>query len=775
MDKLKILLFPAFAVLLACSAPKTEHLEAEEIKSVMTRVCDWQLENLKDSVINRAEIDKVEPIRDDGWLRGTFYAGVMAQYHATLDSKYRNAVMAWGEKNNWLPGPKPRHADDQTVAQVYAEIYFINRDEKVLEGILQNYELMIEEPMWGPEVGWSKAKNWSWCDAIFMAPPGMARIAKATGEEKYLDLMNKLFWDTYEYIYDREEKLFYRDINYKADRDGYQLRSPNGKKIFWGRGNGWVLAGLARTLEYLPKDYPDYSKYVNLFREMAEQIAMYQQEDGLWRSSLNDPGWFPNPETSSSAMFCFGMASGVNNGFLDPDKYTPIINKAWKGLVSCVEEDGRLGWVQVTGHDPRIVHKHETVEYGSGAFLLAGNEMLKLHKGHRAQGQQEKTNFEIQQITAGPKHHMFGYIGHALTIPWNKDDRYILALRTDFFTRMPVAGEYAEVVMIDTKNENEVIPLDKTFAWNLQQGTMFYWNPNKPETQFFFNDLDTGTGLVFTVLYDIEKRKRIREYRFGNESIANGGVSPGGQYFVGINYGKISRSREIIQYAGASDWTLGMEANPETDGLFKIEISSGERELLVSYKTLAELLDIPDDYPIYVHHTLWNRNNNRIAFVVRGKGENKYPNTACVIHSDGTGLSRIKKGGHPEWVEGNLLSLAGDECIELYDVDTKLVTGSIGDTGTFPNPGGDKAYSPDGKWYVGGQLETPNTRAYSFYRMEDGAYFISPGIPTKADGGVTRIDGAPRWNRASDAILVPGLADDGSRQLFIIRICPGNE
>ena len=299
---------------------------------------------------------------------------------------------------------------------------------------------------------------------------------------------------------------------------------------------------------------------------------------------------------------------------------------------------------------------------------------------------------------------------------------------------------------------------------------MFYWNPNKPETQFFFNDLDTETGLVFTVLYDIEKRKRIREYRFGNESIANGGVAPGGQYFAGINYGKISRSREIIQYAGATDWTLGMEANPETDGLFKIEISSGERELLVSYKTLAELLDIPNDYPIYVHHTLWNRNSDRIAFIVRGKGENKFPNAACVIHSDGSGLGRIKKGGHPEWLEGNLLSLAGDGCVELYDVDTKLVTGTIGDTGTFPSPGADKAYSPDGKWYVGEHLETPNTRAYTFYRMEDGATFVSPGIPTKADGGVTRIDGAPRWNRASDAILVPGLADDGSRQLFIIRM-----
>ena len=255
---------------------------------------------------------------------------------------------------------------------------------------------MIEEPLWGPDAGWSKSKNWSWCDAHFMAPPGMARIAKATGQEKYLDLMDKLFWDTYEYIYDKEEKLYYRDINYivfpdgreqpyedtkyMEGPDGKQPLSPSGKKIFWGRGNGWVLAGLARTLEYLPKDYPSYPRYLSLFQEMTNKISEYQQEDGLWRSSLNEPAWFPNPETSSSSMFCYAMASGINNGLLDRQKFLPIVNKAWMGLVDCVQPEGRLAWVQLTGHDPRIVNKHETVEYGSGAFLLAGNEMLKIHK-----------------------------------------------------------------------------------------------------------------------------------------------------------------------------------------------------------------------------------------------------------------------------------------------------------------------------------------------------------------------------------------------------------
>ena len=139
---------------------------------------------------------------------------------------------------------------------------------------------------------------------------------------------------------------------------------------------------------------------------------------------------------------------------------------------------------------------------------------------------------------------------------------------------MPKVGEPAEIVLIDTQENFDVVPLDKIIAWNLQQGTMLYWNPNAPETRFFFNDLDPETGVVFTVLYDTKTRRRLREPRYDNESIANGGVAPGGKYFAGINYGKITRSREIISYAGAKDWTVVGAANPDNDGLFKIDIAT---------------------------------------------------------------------------------------------------------------------------------------------------------------------------------------------------------
>lgn len=393
---------------------------------------------------------------------------------------------------------------------------------------------------------------------------------------------------------------------------------------------------------------------------------------------------------------------------------------------------------------------------------------------------EKKISFEVQQITSGPKHHLFGYVGQALTIPWNQSGRYVVSLRTDFYQRMPKKGEAAEVVLIDTQADFDVITLDRTLAWNLQQGTMLYWNPNAPETQFFFSDTDPTTGVVFTVLYDIRKQKRVREYRFGNESIANGGVAPGGKYFVGINYGKITRLREIISYAGAADWTLGGPANPDSDGLFKVDIATGEKHLLVSYRELAKYLKIEDsDYPIYAHHTLWNRTSDRLIFVVRGKdkvrGRSKYPNVGCVIRSDGSNLGRIDYDGHPEWYEGRLLSLPGEGNFNLYNVDTKEVVGHIGEKDTFPSPGSDNAYSPDGQWYVCAHRTEAGKRAYTFYRFADKAHFLSPEMRTSSDRGVTRIDGAPRWNRTSDAILTGGIAADGSRQLFVVRILSAKE
>jgi len=155
-------------------------------------------------------------------------------------------------------------------------------------------------------------------------------------------------------------------------------RTSNGRKIFWSRGNGWVIAGIPRVLRYLPEDDPYYNRYVELFRTMAASIARVQGEDGLWRTNLADPDEYPMPETSGSAFFCYAMAWGVNNGVLEKQIYLPVVRKAWSGLVGAVSPEGKLGSVQVVSGWPEPVSPENTHEYAVGAFLLAGSEVIKL-------------------------------------------------------------------------------------------------------------------------------------------------------------------------------------------------------------------------------------------------------------------------------------------------------------------------------------------------------------------------------------------------------------
>src|SRR5690349_11794484 len=131
-------------------------------------------------------------------------------------------------------------------------------------------------------------------------------------------------------------------------------------------------------------------------------------------------------------------------------------------------------------------------------------------------------SLEMQQLTSGPKHHFFGYIGHVQNVPWNQSGHYLVALQTEFQDRLPRANDAAEIVLLDTHRNYAVRVLDRTRAWNPQQGTMLYWNPDAPETQFFFNDRDPKTGKIFCTLFDISAGndgKRIREYRFDDTPV----------------------------------------------------------------------------------------------------------------------------------------------------------------------------------------------------------------------------------------------------------------
>jgi unsaturated rhamnogalacturonyl hydrolase len=306
-----------------------------------------------------------QPGRNE-WIRSTFYAGVMATYYTTSDTKYLDSTMSWATQLNFTTASRDRsRADNQCCGQVYTELYMIRHEPRMIETIRASFDDMITSRVYG-------RIEWWWCDALFMAPPAMVRLAAVTGDHKYIDLMNDLYWDCWDFLYDRDENLFYRDASY------FNKRTASGKKVFWSRGNGWVLAGLARLIPYLPADYSSRSRFIDLYKKMAERLAGLQQPDGLWRSSLLDPDEYPMPESSGTGFYTFAIAWGINNGLLDREHYLPVVKKGWRGLNSIVDPQGKVTHVQQVAGAPGRVRPDQTQEYAVGGFLLAGSEIAKL-------------------------------------------------------------------------------------------------------------------------------------------------------------------------------------------------------------------------------------------------------------------------------------------------------------------------------------------------------------------------------------------------------------
>jgi len=233
--------------------------------------------------------------------------------------------------------------------------------------IQSSIDSLISDPKSGRE-------DWWWCDALFMAPPVLVRLGKITNDEKYYRYLDKMYWDATDYLYSPSDSLFFRDKSY------FNAKTANGKKVFWSRGNGWVIGGLTQMLGIMPNNDPSRSKYVALYLKMITKIASLQQPDGLWRGSLLDSAEDTIKETSGSTFFTFAMAWGVNNGILSERIYSPKIRKAWIAIVQCVNEEGKLGYVQPIGAKPKNVKIDDCQEYSSGFFLMAGSEMTKMSK-----------------------------------------------------------------------------------------------------------------------------------------------------------------------------------------------------------------------------------------------------------------------------------------------------------------------------------------------------------------------------------------------------------
>ena len=334
------------------------------IAKSMKKATFWQLKNPKHE--------------DFGWHNGAFYAGVFAAYETTGSRRIYKALYDMGESIQWNTGKRWYDADDHVIGQTYVSMYRVSKERKMIQPLIDTLEVFMKTPY--PVRGIRKIALW-WCDALFMTPPVLAQLGVTLGEEKYLKLNDKLFREAYDLLWDKEENLFARDLKYVWGAFDEDLKESNGKKIFWGRGNGWVMAGLVRVLKELPANYPERGFYIDIYKKMSKKIASIQQEDGLWRASLLDPDAYPGGEASGSGFYAYALAWGINNGILTREEYLPIVEKTWRALCGLQHSNGMIGWVQPVGADPRKNFSADSWEvYGTGAFLLAGSEVIKLNR-----------------------------------------------------------------------------------------------------------------------------------------------------------------------------------------------------------------------------------------------------------------------------------------------------------------------------------------------------------------------------------------------------------
>ncbi|MGJ8641906.1 MAG: glycoside hydrolase family 88 protein [Luteolibacter sp.] len=349
------------AFVVATSSLSAAEPAPTDILKDMRRVADWQLANPSEHDL-------------DDWTQAPFFLGLSELSQVSGETSYLEALDAFGKELSYGPGRRTTHADDHAVLQAWLELYKTDKDQTKLAPSIAHFDNITEK------LSSETAKSisggtftWCWCDALFMSPPVWAHLSKLTGDPKFLEWADKEWWTTTDVLYDPAYHLFYRDNNF------FKKQTASGKKVFWSRGNGWVVGGLVHMLDQLPEDHPSREKYLGLYHDMIYQLLTHQNPDGLWRPSLLDSGDALG-ESSGSAFFVYAMAWGVNRGLLPAETFRPALMKGYVALTKNIQPSGMLGFVQQIGSAPdkREITAESTEVYGSGAFLLAGAEVIRL-------------------------------------------------------------------------------------------------------------------------------------------------------------------------------------------------------------------------------------------------------------------------------------------------------------------------------------------------------------------------------------------------------------
>jgi unsaturated rhamnogalacturonyl hydrolase len=257
--------------------------------------------------------------------------------------------------------PVRHHVDDSIFGVVPLEIAIETKDPKFLE----TGKAWADRQWENPQPDGLSAETRFWIDDMYMLTLLQLEAYRATGDRKYLDR-------------DALEMAAYLD----------KLQQPNGLffhapdvPFYWGRGDGWVAAGMAEMLRDLPQDHPQRKRIMEGYRAMMAALLKYQGKDGMWRQLIDhDEAW---PESSSSAMFTFALVTGVKNGWLDAATYGPAARRAWIAVVGYLDQNQDItnvceGTGKQNSYDYYLARKRRTGDFhGQAPVLWAASALLR--------------------------------------------------------------------------------------------------------------------------------------------------------------------------------------------------------------------------------------------------------------------------------------------------------------------------------------------------------------------------------------------------------------
>ncbi len=309
--------------------------------------------------------------RDCGWERGAYMIGNIAAYEITQKKDYLDYALRWADSNGWRfyddPEYRTIHADSHICGQSYLKLMKLAPGCGTDEHVVRTAEFTLAD---------DRNDYWWWIDAIYMALPLYSQMGRLYNDERYFEKAHKLFTNikTQRKCYDENENLWFRDERYLPEKE----RTENGKKVFWSRGNGWVFAGIARALSVMPQNHRYYEEYSMIFKDMAAAISKYQQKDGGYTTSLLAPEDFPKCESSGTALNTLGFLMGIRMGLLG-DEYLETAMRGFEWLNrEALDENGKIGWVQLVAKAPGDVNKDGENDYAVGTYLLILKELYEL-------------------------------------------------------------------------------------------------------------------------------------------------------------------------------------------------------------------------------------------------------------------------------------------------------------------------------------------------------------------------------------------------------------